>query len=108
MGETSAARTAPLDKAQATSVMPRCASVFMGVVTLVVQPNEQIERVVAGSVAHGALMTLKKEISGISPETWKNGLTRCRDYLASASTAFTPHAYVSLPMPMAIALIKLS
>jgi len=55
-----AARTAPLDKAQATSVMPRCASIFMGVVTLLVQPDEQIERLVAGSVKHGALMMLKK------------------------------------------------
>ena len=64
MGETSAARTAPLDKAQAASVMPRCASVFMGIVTLVVWPDEQIERVVAGSVAHGALMTLKKKDFG--------------------------------------------
>jgi hypothetical protein len=34
----------------------------MGVVTLIVQPDEQIDRVVAGSGAHGALMTLKKEV----------------------------------------------
>jgi hypothetical protein len=33
----------------------------MGVVMLVVQPDEQIMRVVAGSVALGALMMLKKD-----------------------------------------------
>jgi hypothetical protein len=59
----------------------------MGIVTLVVRPDEQIERVVAGSVAHGALMTLKKRTSGVSPETWKNGLTRRRNYLAEEGKA---------------------
>jgi hypothetical protein len=32
----------------------------MGVVTLLVQPDEQVARLVAGSVKHGALMMLKE------------------------------------------------
>jgi hypothetical protein len=54
----------------------------MGVVTLLVQPDEQIERVVAGSDKHDALMMLKKMTSGVSAETRQNGLARRRNYLA--------------------------
>jgi len=66
-GETSAARTAALDTAHAASVMPRCASAFQGVATLVVQPDEQIVRVVAGGVAHSVLMMLKKRFRELVP-----------------------------------------
>src|SRR6266851_895881 len=66
--ETSAARTATLDTAHAASVMPRCASAFKGVATLVVQPDEQIVRLVAGGVAHSVLMMLKKKVSEVSPK----------------------------------------
>jgi hypothetical protein len=43
----------------------------MDVVTLAVQPDEQIERVAAGSVALGALMMFKKRLRELVPRQGK-------------------------------------